>query len=178
LASDNFLRDKNTVRKFRDALSKDELMDYLHMKCLNEVTLPIDAMQKKHLSMIGAHHNITGTSFADAEGLVDEEENKPVIDEEANGIDSDSERDFDETDENGIAWNSNGHELRTAHFNKMMYLKSFGIRFELPTAHIIDAAVFARDPKYIIQVVKYILPSERRTNIQIYPEVPLFKELN
>ena len=33
-----------------------------------------------------------------------------------------------------------------------MYLRSFGIRFELPTAHIIDAAVFARNPRYVIQV--------------------------
>jgi hypothetical protein len=45
---------------------------------------------------------------------------------------------------------SNGHEQRTAHFNKMMYLKSFGTRFELPTAHILDSAVFSRDPSYII----------------------------
>ena len=97
LASDNFLRDKKTAKKFREALSRDELMDYLHMKCLNEVTLPIDAMQKKHLSMIGAHHNIPGKTFADAEGLVDEDENKPNPDlDNSNAIDSDSERDFDD----------------------------------------------------------------------------------
>ena len=81
---------------------------------------------------------------------------------------SDEEEDFDK-----IATESDGHEQRTAHFNKMMYLRSFGIRFELPTAHIIDAAVFARNPTYIIQVIKYIIPSERRTNLAIYPTFDL-----
>jgi hypothetical protein len=60
----------------------------------------------------------------------------------------------------------------------MMYLKSFGVRFELPTAHIINSAVFAKNPEYIIQVIKYVLPSERRTNLIISPPVRLFKELN
>ena len=90
----------------------------------------------------------------------------------------DSDSDAEPEDFENIAAKSDGHEPRTAHFNKMMYLRSFGIRFELPTAHIIDAAVFARNSDYIIQVIKYILPSERRTNLRIYPEVPLLKELN
>ena len=73
---------------------------------------------------------------------------------------------------------SNGYEQRTAHFNKMMYLKSFGVRFELPTAHVIGSAVFARQPNYIYQVIKYILPSERRTNMSISPTLPLYEEIN
>lgn len=58
-----------------------------------------------------------------------------------------------------------------------MYLKSFGVRFELPAAHIIDSAVFARDPEYIIQVIKYIMPAEGRTKMNIFPQLPLFQEL-
>lgn len=70
VASDAFLRDKTTVAKFRGSLNKEELLDYLHMKCINEVNMPIDAIQKKHLAMVGAHHN-SGEAYADAEGLED-----------------------------------------------------------------------------------------------------------
>lgn len=71
-----------------------------------------------------------------------------------------------------------GNEQRTAHFNKMMYMSSFGIHLDLPTAYILDAAIFEADRRYCIQVIKYILPSENRTNVTIYPPMPQFDELN
>ena len=57
LASDDFLRDPVTAEMFKKSLNKEELLDYLHMKCIHEVNMPIDAKQYKHLRMIGAHHN-------------------------------------------------------------------------------------------------------------------------
>lgn len=152
LAADEFLADRGRAQRFKEALNKEELLDYLHMKCINEVNMPIDAIQKKHLRMIGAQHNAENAISADDGGLGGDED-EPGNDELEDNKCIDSDSDDDSGNEENfaeIARKSTGHEQRTAHFNKMMYLKSFGVRFELPTAHIIDAAVFAREPEYII----------------------------
>jgi hypothetical protein len=59
-------------------LHKEELLDYLHMKCVHEVNMPLDAVQKKHLKMIGAHHNSMKNAGADGDELeIDDEEQAP-----------------------------------------------------------------------------------------------------
>ena len=45
LAKDEFLRDSRNCAEMRKRLSKEELMDYLHMKSIAEVDVPTDAVQ-------------------------------------------------------------------------------------------------------------------------------------
>jgi hypothetical protein len=73
LAADVFLANPEVCQSFQDNFTKEEIIDYLHMKCINEVNMPIDAVQRKHLRMIGGKHNLKGQVSADAEGLEDPE---------------------------------------------------------------------------------------------------------
>ena len=44
--------------------------------------------------------------------------------------------------------------------NKNIFLKNYGVYYSIPSIYILDANIFAKNPRYVFQLVKYVMPSE------------------
>lgn len=47
---------------------------------------------------------------------------------------------------------------RTGLDNKTIYLKNYGVYYSIPSIFILDANIFAKNPRYVFQLVKYVMP--------------------
>jgi len=54
---------------------------------------------------------------------------------------------------------------RSAIKNKDLFLKSYGVNYEIPSMYILDSCIFSKDNRYIIQFVKYVIPKNKILNI-------------
>ena len=67
-------------------------------------------------------------------------------------------------------------DLTDGNSDKERYLKAFGVKFEIPTAEVLNATIVENGS--CIEIVKYIFPSERRTQVKIEPQVTFYERLN
>ena len=115
------------------------------MMSLREQNIPSDAVNNKQMSLLGKKFN------------------KEISHEEFEDHDS------DETPEDRF---SDGKNMKSAHFNKELYMKNYSFKFELPTSFVLNAHIFGRDTRYYYQLVKYVIPSEKIRGTKIRPRVP------
>jgi hypothetical protein len=104
-------------------LPEDVRQEYYRIKMFREVNPHIDAPIEKHLQMIGSQHNT----------IVQKEYANPV------------EPSSDEEDVNDKQQEWDGREARTGNFNKHLWMKSYALKFEIPTSHVLDARIFATE---------------------------------
>ena len=67
-------------------------------------------------------------------------------------------------------------DLTDGNSDKERYLKAFGVKFEIPTAEVLNATIV--DKGSCIEIVKYVFPSEHRTQVKIEPQAALYERLN
>lgn len=127
-------------------MKKEDRLTYYKTKMIRSVDMQVDAPAKDHLKLVGVRHNHSHTHLCH---------------DDAQDVQESSDSDVD--DKGDLAKASVGREKRSAHFNQVMYLKNYCIKFEIPTAHVLNSRVFTKNDKYIFQVVKFIVPSEMRT---------------
>jgi hypothetical protein len=89
--------------------------------------------------------------------------------------------DSDEIDDTIDDKTLDGRESRFANFNKKLWMNSYSQKFELPTSHVLNARTFAHGKStnfHIMQLIKFIIPSEFRTGMKVQPPLEFFDDLN
>ena len=133
-------------------------MAYYRTRSFRPVNLQVDAPVSRQIKMVGHHHNTIAS--------------REYVDPFAESSD-------DEDVDGNMAKQIDGFEPRTANFNKRLWMKSYAHRFEIPTSHVLNARTFIRGEKFqIMQMIKFVIPSELRTGIKVMPALPFFEELN
>jgi hypothetical protein len=141
-------------------LSATEKLDYYQTKSFREVNPLVDAPLTYHPSMVGHRHN----------QRLDHPKRNPYQDS------SDEEDAGDDLTHDRMVHDD---DTRLANFNKQLWMKTYSLRFEIPTTHVLNARTFTSgDDKHVMQLVKFILPSEVRTQMKIEPPLPFFDALN
>lgn len=60
-----------------------------------------------------------------------------------------------------------------------MWLKSYAVKIDIPASHILNAKNFTKgERKYVLQLVKFVVPSELRTKMIVKPSNPFYDDLD
>lgn len=54
---------------------------------------------------------------------------------------------------------------RTAEHNKEQYLKSYSVGFEIPSFYVLESTIWFKNPDYILQMVKYVIPENETLKV-------------
>ena len=109
-------------------MNDEEKHEYYEAKSFREVNPPVDAPINQHLKMIGARHN-TKTRFVRRDPFVESSDEEDVT---------------AFMNDHVLLPESEGRHIRYSNFNKRLWMKTYSLRFEIPTSHVLDARTFTR----------------------------------